>query len=65
MLGTFDEGIAMSLHNDPTGVNAYTRRLFLGKSLAFASAAATVPTTTDQLSRKSAVFRVATSLSYN
>ena len=43
MLGTFDEGIAMSLHNDPTGVNAYTRRLFLGKSLAFASAAATVP----------------------
>ena len=33
----------MSLHNDPSGVNAYTRRLFLGKSLAFASASACVP----------------------
>lgn len=33
----------MSLHNDPSGASAYTRRLFLGRSLTFASAAAVVP----------------------
>lgn len=33
----------MSLHNDPTKANAYTRRLFLGQSLTLASAAVTVP----------------------
>lgn len=33
----------MSLHHDPAGMNAYTRRIFLGRSLAFASASACVP----------------------
>lgn len=33
----------MSLHHDPSGMHAYTRRFFLGKSLAFASASACVP----------------------
>lgn len=33
----------MSLHHDPSGLNAYTRRIFLGRSLAFASATASVP----------------------
>lgn len=33
----------MSLHNDPTQANAYTRRAFLANSTLFASAALTVP----------------------
>ncbi|RNC80889.1 MAG: DUF1501 domain-containing protein [Phycisphaera sp.] len=33
----------MSLHNDPSQARAFTRRMFLGQSLTFASAAAVVP----------------------